>query len=883
MTTSVPNETPVPAAEKAPAQSMELLRRVLRIGLVRELLIILAFCFLTSLVTWPYVTRMRDAVAGPGDPYLVSWMLWWDFHQTFKDPLNLFHGNVFYPYRYTLAFSETAYGVAFPFFPLFALGLRPLTVHAVAMFMGFALSGYAAFRLTRTLTGSNGAAWISGIVFAFIPYRFNMLAQLMYEFSVWLPLVFEALVLFVRIRSWRRAIWLGFTFFMLGLTTITWLMFALVPLAVITVILLTRHDIWSDRDFWKRSAVSLALAALALLPFTIPFYIVSKMYGFKRGIDDVKAHSAYPIHWLVAEGRSKIYHGMGDTFPEAWKFQLFPGLLPLLLPLAEVFRRSPVRTERPDNGSDTRSSWISRLDLITLFSLALSLIAIGFEGSDHLGEFVQAHFHSEYALGLLFLSGIVRLCLAYPAFLRGENKNLIETLRSTRRDDAFWIGMTLVVLGFLYSIGWNFFFYRLLYRLIPGFVSIRAPMRGSIFAYLGMAVLSGLGVKRLSTVITDKTRRVSGVAVYVIVAVLLLLEMNNAPLHFIRGEVFPDQVTLRLKNTPMRGGLMYFPAGTDFNQRYMLRAADHAKPLILGTSGFLPPNSILIEKMTDKGSIPYELMDLLEKIPASYLIVENKLMPEDRKEDYQQFLARAVRAGRLRFVNRFDQANDLYAVVKTEPEAKAEAALPFDLSIHDWAGTVRNDPATLLSQPLAWSQRLYRVHLATTGAMPGYKQFMSDLDEICRGIIVGSEDEDKEFAAKFNDFLNDWVKRDVFLKSFNHLDNTQFVDRLIANASLVLEPSKRQFLISELESKKETRASVLLRIVEDPQFVEKEKNRSIVALHYFGYLRRSPDDPPDGNLNGFNFWVQDVERWGPQKLATAFKMTDEYKQYEKKP
>ncbi|HKC24505.1 MAG TPA: hypothetical protein VKF32_07165, partial [Thermoanaerobaculia bacterium] len=73
---------------------------------VRELLVFAAFAALTVLMTWPWVTHVRDAVSDPGDPYLNSWIMYWDFHQTFHDPLRLFDGNVFYPYRYSLAFSE---------------------------------------------------------------------------------------------------------------------------------------------------------------------------------------------------------------------------------------------------------------------------------------------------------------------------------------------------------------------------------------------------------------------------------------------------------------------------------------------------------------------------------------------------------------------------------------------------------------------------------------------------------------------------------------------------------------------------------------------------------------------------------------------------------
>src|ERR1043165_5941681 len=443
---------------------MSALRRfvksAVRSRLFRELLVVLGFCLLTAVVTWPYVTRLRDAVVGPGDPYLVTWIMWWDYHQTFTDPLHLFHANVFYPYRYTLAFSETCYGLALPFFPLFALGFRPLTVHSVAMFFGFALSGYAAFRLTRTLTGSQGAAWTAGIVFAFIPYRFNLMAQLMYLFSVWIPLLFEALVLFVRERSRKRAAWLGISFFMTGLTTVTWLLLCLIPLAVIAAILLTRRQLWSDRNFWCRSLAALGIAGVALLPFTIPFCIVSKMYGFVRSVDDVKAHSASPIHWLVAEGRSKIWHGMGENFPEAWKFQMFPGLLPLLLPLPELFSNRPRTTPKQVRVLRSVRRWTRWLDILIVLAFALSVLAIGFEGTEYFGNAFHYYIRSERALGLLSFAILARLCLAYPSFFpEGPNANLIETIRSNRREDGFWIGIVLVVLVFFYFIAWHFFFF----------------------------------------------------------------------------------------------------------------------------------------------------------------------------------------------------------------------------------------------------------------------------------------------------------------------------------------------------------------------------------------------------------------------------------------
>src|SRR6476659_2324780 len=413
-------------------------------GFFHELSIILAFCAFTAALTWPYCNYLRDVVVDPGDPYLASWVLWWDYHQTFTSPLILFHSNLFYPLRYTLAFSEHSYGISLLFFPLFALGFRPLTVHAVAMFLGFALSGYAAFRLARTLTGSQSAAWVTGIVFAFVPFRFHLLSHLIYLFSPWIPLQFEALAIFVRERSIKRAAWLGFAFFMSGLTGISWFNLGLLPFVLIGLILITRYTLWRDRQFWLRAGVALGLASIALLPFMLPYYYVSKLYGFTRTIEEVKANSGWPMNWLTAESRNKLWNGLGANQPSN-RFPLFPGLMPILLTLVAFLPAAPLwpSTSGGSYQPVSRKRWISFLDLAVLVIAVIAMLSVGFAGSAH-GVF--GSLPSEYPLSLLTVAIIARFCLAYPSFLkRGDSANLVATLRLSRFNDAFWMGIVLTM------------------------------------------------------------------------------------------------------------------------------------------------------------------------------------------------------------------------------------------------------------------------------------------------------------------------------------------------------------------------------------------------------------------------------------------------------
>jgi hypothetical protein len=842
-----------------------------------ELFIFLSFCAFTAVLSWPYVNYLRDAVADPGDPYLIAWILWWDYHQTFTDPIHLFHANLFYPLRYTLAFSENCYGLALLFFPLFALGFRPLTIHAVALFLGFALCGYGAFRLARTLTGSEAVAWITGIVFAFVPYRFHLLSHLPYLFSPWLPLVLEALVLFVRSRNLKSTIWLGCAFFMNGLTSVSWFSLTLVPLTLCAAILMVRYDAWRDRQFWRRAAVAIGLASAALLPFMLPYYIVSKLYGFKRSIEEVKANSAWPIHWLSVENRNKLWNRMGEEIIDGGRFKLFPGLLPIVFSLAAILVVSPAKRDAATiDLPASRRRWLNWLDTFILVALMLSILAIGFYGTDAFGHFFY-YVTSERALTAFFALIIARFCIAYPSWLRAMHPTLIQTLRSDRRGDAFWLGVVLTVVGFCYSLGWNFFFYRICYDLLPMFRSMRVPTRGAMFAYLGLALLAGLGVQRLAEMVSNRQPRIRPAAVFVVSCGLLLFEFNAAPLKIMRGDVFPDAVTLRLKETPMHGGLVVLPAGADFNHRYILRSTEHQKPLIVGTSGFNSPYEDKIELATRAGAISEHLLDLLEKIPTSYLVVENHLIAPERRVDYETFLARAVLAGRLRFVNRFDGRDDLYAVVEHEPQAKTEAPLPFQLEIKEWSTLVREDPVNVLGQYRSWSQTVYRFYVASYGQMPRYSEFLADVEMIGRGVVASSPDAQPKLEANLNQFAERWVERPKFQPLYRPLTNEGFVDELTANAGITLDPGVRTAFIDKLNSGTETRAQVLLDFVNNREFVKKEENRSLVLLHYFGYLRRNPDDSPDLNLSGFNFWIKELEQSGEtSRLPRGFMASGEY-------
>jgi hypothetical protein len=364
-----------------------------------------------------------------------------------------------------------------------------------------------------------------------------------------------------------------------------------------------------------------------------------------------------------------------------------------------------------------------------------------------------------------------------------------------------------------------------------------------------------------------------------------LFELHAAPLAFVRGKVYPDEISLRLKQTPMRGGLVELPhdLGLATPHLYMLRAADHEKPLVNATSSFVSPLSWEIQQASEARPIPIKFLDLLESIPASYLVIHNAALAPERRADYEAFLSQGLASNRLRFINSFGDRDDLYAIVKTEPEAKSEAPLPFKTEVREWAALIKDDPVNLLGRYRSATQLVYRFYIASFGQMPLYSEFLPNMETVGRGIMIGAGDEEQKLEANLNEFAGAWTQWDRFEAVYKGTDNARYVEALANNAGLPLNLPERATWVDKLNNSLISRAQVLREIVNNDNFVKREEVPSLVLLHYFGYLHRNPDDPPDRNMKGFDYWVREVKSSGDNaRLAKVFMASGEYLDLQKR-
>jgi hypothetical protein len=182
--------------------------------------------------------------------------------------------------------------------------------------------------------------------------------------------------------------------------------------------------------------------------------------------------------------------------------------------------------------------------------------------------------------------------------------------------------------------------------------------------------------------------------------------------------------------------------------------------------------------------------------------------------------------------------------------------------------------------------RLYKASLPETvqrpRALPRYREFIRDTGEIGRGVVVNSTGWEQQLEANTVGFLDSFVTRAEFLAKYPvTLTAVEYVERLNAQAGDVLSPSERSALASQMSGGTETRATVLRKIAENSAFSAAEFNRAFVLMQYFGYLRRNPDDAPDLNFAGFDFWLKKLNDFGGNynqaEMVKAFIDSGEYR------
>jgi hypothetical protein len=189
---------------------------------------------------------------------------------------------------------------------------------------------------------------------------------------------------------------------------------------------------------------------------------------------------------------------------------------------------------------------------------------------------------------------------------------------------------------------------------------------------------------------------------------------------------------------------------------------------------------------------------------------------------------------------------------------------------------------------------VYRFYKASYGNLAGtpvpltLNEFSPDAQTIGQGVVVNQAGWETALENNKQAFANAFVQRARFVSAFStSLTPAQFVDRLFANAGVVPSSADRTSAINEFGGAVNTadraaRARVVRTVAETAALIQQEFNRAFVLMQYFGYLRRNPNDAPDADYQGYNFWLNKLNSFSGDftraEMVKAFVSSIEYRQ-----
>jgi hypothetical protein len=169
-----------------------------------------------------------------------------------------------------------------------------------------------------------------------------------------------------------------------------------------------------------------------------------------------------------------------------------------------------------------------------------------------------------------------------------------------------------------------------------------------------------------------------------------------------------------------------------------------------------------------------------------------------------------------------------------------------------------------------------------------FDEFLKDTQRIGKGVIVLQPGWEQALEGNKQAYALEFVQTTRFNTAFaTTMTPAQFVDQLNLNAGSVLSPIERTTAINLFagaanSGNASARAQAVRMVAEDTDLYNAEYNRAFVLAEYFGYLRRNPNDTPDTDFTGYDFWLTKLNQFNGNyinaEMVKAFLSSIEYRQ-----
>jgi hypothetical protein len=163
--------------------------------------------------------------------------------------------------------------------------------------------------------------------------------------------------------------------------------------------------------------------------------------------------------------------------------------------------------------------------------------------------------------------------------------------------------------------------------------------------------------------------------------------------------------------------------------------------------------------------------------------------------------------------------------------------------------------------------RIYKTSFANSATrprgLPTFLEFLRDTQEVGRGVAVGQGNWEQQLQQNALSFARAWVGSAEFRAAAGFSEATSaadYADKLFANSGVI--PTGEEFadaIAAYGSGGTDGRAAALLSIVNSGSVYNKQYNPAFVYMQYVGYLRRAPNEQPNNDFSGFDFWLAKLD------------------------
>lgn len=250
------------------------------------LFLISAFTFIIAAIyiTYPLIFHLGTSTTGLADELLIAWIHSWVMHAVLSgNILSIFDANIYYPYKNSLAFSDTFFITSFLTYPVTSIIGQPIVANNLIIIFGLAFLGFSIYILSYYLTKDFGASLFSGLLVIFSPAVLDKRIHLQILAIGSVPIAIFFFLYFLT-KKQSRYLALSLLFFLLqAYNSFMPGYFILFSYCIIlTFYYLEKRKI--KNIFTKKNILLVVTSLLLIIPIILPYYQVSKEFNYTRDI-----------------------------------------------------------------------------------------------------------------------------------------------------------------------------------------------------------------------------------------------------------------------------------------------------------------------------------------------------------------------------------------------------------------------------------------------------------------------------------------------------------------------------------------------------------------------------------------------------------------------